>query len=183
MIPPVPTALRNLSELDEFKTTPFQTGYPTGQRTFYAGTDDVHGVLCKLLRSADYSIVVAMYGFADDELAQIIRDKLEDENCFVQLTLDSTQAAGKHEREILSRMDYPASSIATGRSEHGAIMHLKQAIIDGVILISGSTNWSTSGESLQSNELVVTADAYVCAEARARIDKIHSSILAKQRNG
>ncbi len=58
-------------------------------------------------------------------------------------------------------------------------MHLKEIIIDGCVLITGSTNWSGSGERLQDNQLTVIADATVCAEARARIDAIHNNMKAK----
>jgi hypothetical protein len=120
-----------------------------------------------------------MYGFDDDELAQIIKDKLVAENVYVQLTLDSSQAGGVHERTLLTGEDYPISSVAIGRSEKGAIMHLKEGVIDGVVHFSGSTNWSTGGESLQDNQLTVEINPVAAAMATARIGAIHASMLAK----
>ena len=158
---------------------PFPPSYPTHIRTFYAPVDDVHGCLAYLLKAVQKSLVVAMFGFNDDELADIIEEKLKAEHVTVQLTLDKRQAAGVSEHKLLAREHYPASTIAIGTSEHGAIQHLKEVVIDGCVLITGSTNWSDSGERLQDNQLTVISDAAVCAEARARIDAIHSNILNK----
>jgi len=87
-------ALSALAELDHFKATPFPPGYPTAARTFYSPVDDVHGALAAVLASAGSSVVVSMYGYDDPSLNEVLRTKLADAKIFVQLSLDSTQAAG-----------------------------------------------------------------------------------------
>lgn len=173
--------LSDLSVLDRFKAGPFPPGYPADVvRTFYSPVDDLKGALLYLINNARQEIRVAMYGLADADLAAALKAKLSEPSVLVQLTLDSSQAAGAHERKILETVKFPNSSVAIGTSEHGRIMHMKLMIIDGTILVTGSTNWSDAAEHLQDNELTVTIHPARAAEARLRIDAIHAHMLAKK---
>ncbi len=171
-------ALADLSAIAGYrKRGPWPPDQPADSYTFWAPDDDLHGVLATMIRSATHSLVLAVYGFADDDLAAAVHERLNDPACYVSLTLDSSQAAGVHERAILAKNAYPSNSVAIGQSEKHRIMHLKVAVIDMIYRVTGSTNWSTAGESLQDNELTVVRDRVLAADARAKIDLIHEAML------
>ena len=168
-----------ITDLDLFKVASPPSGYPANMRTFYSPEDHVPQVLQSVVSSVSKSIVVAMYGFDDDVLAAMLDTALQNPAIYVQITLDQSQAAGAHEKDLLAKYanDMKGNSVAIGQSEKGAIMHRKMVIVDGLWRISGSTNWSTSGETQQDNELTVIRDPMVCAEARPILDIEHDSAL------
>jgi PLD-like domain len=168
-------------QLGQFKQAQsFPHGYSREYLTFYAPRDPgVHEVLIWTLLQAKSSIAINMYGFDDPHVAALIRHHVASERVMVTLTLDSSQAAGTAEKPLLEtlRNDMPGNSIAVGRSERGKISHDKLMVVDGLYLISGSTNWSFGGEEQQDNQLTLSRDPIACAEARAVIDLDHDVML------
>jgi phosphatidylserine/phosphatidylglycerophosphate/cardiolipin synthase-like enzyme len=168
-----------MTDLDQFKTFGLDSKYPEDTRRFYSPHDDVHPVIMALLSEVRTSLVLSMFGFTDEEAATKIDGILDDESIYTQITLDSTQYGGKTEHELLTRFKNftPGNSIAIGRSEKGEIIHRKMMIVNGVWLVTGSTNWSLNGEQRQDNELSVTYNAVACAEARHILDLSHDKAL------
>ena len=160
-------------------------GQPTAADAWmlYSPIDDVHGALVDVLKGAQHSVVVAMYGFDDDELAEILRGHLANPAMYVQITLDRSQAGGVHEKALLAKFRHEdmGNSVAIGTSEKSAIMHRKMAIVDGVWLIAGSTNWSESGETKQDNELTIHRSAELSARARTVLDIEHDHALSQMK--
>lgn len=164
----------------------FLDGYPEDYRTFWAPADDLHGLLRDLIASAQHSVVVNMFGFTDETLMSLLHEKLATPSVYVQISLDRSQARGKKEGELLAEYlnDEEGNSVAIGTSEKLAISHLKVVIVDGVYTVTGSTNWSLSGERKQDNQLTLSRNAVVAAETRAVLDRNHDFMLkqmAKQR--
>jgi phosphatidylserine/phosphatidylglycerophosphate/cardiolipin synthase-like enzyme len=172
-------------DLGRFKAAgAFPADYPADTLTFYSPRDTgVHQVILWTLLQAQHSIVVNMYGLDDDDAVALIVEATAKPDVYVQLNLDSSQAGGVHERELLKkfRADEIGNSVAIGRSIHGAISHLKMLVVDGLYLIDGSTNWSASGEQKQDNQLTLSRERPRCAEARAIADLNHDAMLMQMR--
>jgi phosphatidylserine/phosphatidylglycerophosphate/cardiolipin synthase-like enzyme len=54
----------------------------------------------------------------------------------------------------------------------GPFMHLKAYEIDGEVLRTGSANFSTSGENMQDNDLIVIRDANAAAKFDAHFERM-----------
>ena len=174
-------SIPKFADLAQFSARGFPTGYPTDDHiTLFSPQDQLHAALAFFIDQVQHSLALAMYGFDDDALATAILRKLQDPNIFVQICLDSSQAAGVHEKKLLATVDYPSNNVAFGQSEAGgAIMHLKMGVMDGLDSFDGSTNWSGSGETKQDNSLTFTRHPLVAAHIRNKIDIIHSSMLTQ----
>ncbi len=160
---------------------PWPDGYPPDSATFFSPEDGVgiHQLLLDLVSVARVSIAINMFGWDDDDVDAAIQAKAADPSILVQISLDKSQAGGVHEKLLLANwFDKPiGTSIAVGQSVKHAISHLKVMIVDGVWVVSGSTNWSLSGEQQQDNQLTVTNNSVLAAQYRAILDINHIEML------
>ena len=118
---------------------------------FYVGRDDVHGILKHVLSRVSVSLYLNMFGFDDDELNEILKKIAVDKTITMLVTLDKSQAGGKHERALLDadrKADLALfnTHVAIGQSLTHQISHTKGFVADGKVAGEGSTNWSISGE-------------------------------------
>lgn len=141
-----------LYDLARFKAHGFLPGASPHVRFFHSGRDDVRGVVLDLIGRARHSLRITMYGYDDAAINDAVLAKIEDPGVTVTLTLDKSQAAGPHEKRLLdldrARLGADFNShIAIGQSEFGhQILHTKGFVVDGVVMVEGSVNWSDSGE-------------------------------------
>lgn len=157
--------------------------YPSNTRTLFSPEDNVHGLLKSLLGTGvRQSIVLNMYGYDDPELDELILGHAANPKIYVQMSLDSTQAAGVAEKKLVADLEgCPATNVAIGQSTKHAISHLKVLIVDGLYVVSGSTNWSLSGEGAQDNQLTIQNDPVIASEYRAILDRNHAAMLAQMK--
>jgi hypothetical protein len=159
----------------------FPDPYPVDVATWNSPRDPGgHAVLAWVMLQATHTLAINMYGFDDDLLAAILAMKASDPAVTIVVNLDKSQAGGVHEKVILAALssELPGNLIAVGNSEQHAISHLKYMVADGY-RVSGSMNWSMSGESKQDNELTVARIPALATEALAVILKDHSVMHAQ----
>jgi hypothetical protein len=118
---------------------------------FYVGRDDVHGILKHVLSRVSVSLYLNMFGFDDDELNDILKRIAVDKTITMLVTLDKSQAGGKHEKALLDadrKADLALfnTHVVIGQSATHQISHTKGFVADGKVAGEGSTNWSVSGE-------------------------------------
>jgi hypothetical protein len=142
----------NLLDLQQYKKEKFYaTSASKDFHLFYVGRDDVHNILKHVLSRVSISLYLNMFGFDDDELNDILMAKVLDPHVVMLITLDKSQAGGKHERALLDSDAGKdpigfSTHFVVGQSETHQISHTKGFIADGRVGGEGSTNWSRSGE-------------------------------------
>jgi hypothetical protein len=127
---------------------------------FYVGRDDVHAILKHVLSRVSISLYLNMFGYDDEELNDILMKIALDPTITMLVTLDKSQAGGKHEAALLTADEKHnlalfnthfvtkthVQEFVIGQSATHQISHTKGFVADGKVAGEGSTNWSDSGE-------------------------------------
>ncbi len=163
--------------LGQYKTGSFPLGYPTTIRTFYAPVDNVHGALMAMLDSAA-KLRISMFAYSDSNIDQLLKTKSAGD---FLMTLDDRFSGGQKEIDLLLAWDQSlfGTKVVVGTSSKGSLSHLKMVSIDDLYTITGSTNWTVSGQIYQDNQLTIIKNRYHAKEAAARIEAVHSHMLSE----
>jgi len=183
-----------LDELAQFtKEGQFDSRASKSVALFYAGRDNVHNALKYVLSRATISIVMNMFGYDDDDLNAVLMEKVRDPSILTVITLDKSQAGGKHEASLLAidKKDLAIfnTHFVIGESATHQISHTKGGVVDGKVAWEGSTNWSSSGEGTfvvkgngqaggpgykaQNNTNSFIIDPSICARFQAELISEH----------
>jgi hypothetical protein len=169
---------------------------------FMVGRDDCHGILHYLTPRETLGFKLNMFGYDDDVLNADIIGLMHNPSVHVQLSLDSSQAGGVHERKILAADraidgEAFAESVCILQSATHQISHTKGGVyVAQGIGFEGSMNWSDSGEGTgislkadvsnpagfkaQNNTLLVSTNPVFIARFTARLDAEHHIGLTQQ---
>jgi len=162
---------KNVKELAVMLMTP---GNPL--REYLTG--DVLGLLREFLERDDDELVrLALYELADPELLDVLRQRHKR----IRLILSNTSKndAGEWDNENSAFREELSNLIHKNKTDrmfnNGHIGHNKFAIYGGGEIMTGSTNWTWSGLSAQSNNAVIIqseklADAYASYWDRLKED-------------
>jgi phosphatidylserine/phosphatidylglycerophosphate/cardiolipin synthase-like enzyme len=163
--------------------SPFPADWPDDTYIFCSPRDPgVHEAIAAVLRSCARSCKVNMFGYDDDELDKILHGLAGDPTITFQMSLDSSQAGGVHERVLLLPWaKAEGTTIAVGHSIKSAISHMKVAVVDGLYVIDGSTNWSLSGEQKQDNQLGVRRNTAIARHYSDILDANHAAMLKQMK--
>jgi len=126
-------------------------------RFYLAPYDDIRTPLLSMISAAASSIYMEIYGFTLPELVDLLISKASS-GVYVGLLLDSTQAAGKAERDQLERIKGSKIEYYIGTSPRHRIRHSKFTIVDREWVEDGSLNYSASA-FLQNNSVRISKDA------------------------
>lgn len=116
------------------------------------------GLIIDLISRANESIHIMMYGFTLDELADALIDAAE-RGIEVKILIESETTGwrgSEHEKLI-------AHGVSVKLDSNPNLMHHKVMIIDGVILVTGSYNWTWSAEKENDENVVVIEDPTIAS--------------------
>src|SRR6516164_5414610 len=134
-------SLQTFSLLDLQQYTQEKTYSNTASKDFhlfYVGRDDVHDILKHVLSRTQVSLYLNMFGYDDDELNDIVMQKVFDPHITVLITLDKSQSGGKHEKQLLDLDKQHAlaafgTHFTVGQSLTHQINHTKGFVVDGKV--------------------------------------------------
>ena len=136
-----------------------------------AGAQEIHfspeerldAIDAAIIESAKLSIDFAAYSLNDGAVVDAL-NAAERRGVVVRIVLDP------RERHDFVRLGDLSDNVRVKRA--GPLMHLKAYAIDGLVLRTGSANFSAGGERQQDNDLIVIRDAGAAAKFDAHFERM-----------
>jgi len=149
---------------------------PTSQK--YKWEESVNGLIGHEIKTASRSVEAALFVFSDQNLADVLKAKRENEDLMVGAIIEP-KFGYRDYSELLdllglqmlnSKCQYeagnnpwsvPAQVAGLGILPRGDVLHHKFAVIDRSKVVMGSQNWSDSANYINDETLVVIEDTRI----------------------
>ena len=133
----------------------------------FSKPQDCASLIVRIIDGASRSVHVMMYSFTSDEIAEaLIRAK--NRGVDVKVVMESQQAGirGSEYRRLLD------AGIDVRLDGNPSLMHHKVVIIDGLIVITGSYNWSRAAEQDNDENLIVIRSPSIAAAYEEEFQRV-----------
>ena len=129
----------------------------------YAFSDlenDPKALLLQSINEADETLDIAIYHFGDKEIAQAVQDA-KDRGVSIRVITDAKKAKKKGRSEILD--DFLQNNIEV-KTIPSRKMHLKTAIIDERLVVTGSYNYTEASANENLEQLITVSNEELAAK-------------------
>ena len=135
----------------------------SAQEVHYSPEERLDAIDVQLISTAKQSVDFASYALTDRAVIDAL-NAADHRGVVIRIVLDPRE---RHDFVALGDL---ADNVRLKRG--GPFMHLKAYAIDGVLLRTGSANFSTSGENAQDNDLIVIRDAGAAARFDGHFERM-----------
>jgi phosphatidylserine/phosphatidylglycerophosphate/cardiolipin synthase-like enzyme len=126
------------------------------QAVCFSRVEQCDDLIINYISRANKTIYVAMFSFTNNRLADELI-KAKNRGVEVIVVLERSQVSSRSYTHI----NLMLANITVKLDGNPAYMHHKFAVIDGVIVITGSYNWTDSAEDRNDENLIIIADSGV----------------------
>ena len=126
---------------------------------------------------ANVSIHILIYSFTLDSIGDALVDAYE-RGILIQVVFEELQISQYSEYQKLKD-----AGITVRNDTNPDLMHDKVMIVDGIIVLTGSFNWSNNGESNNNENLIVIESTYVATVYEEEFAKIWGQSQPSDGNG
>ena len=153
---------------------PFGRAAEPGHRpeAHYSPSENLESIDAQEIAAAQLSIDMAAYVLSDGKVIEALTGAAE-RDVVIRLYLDRSQFeqhAPQTGSPLQALLAHP--NVSTKIKDEGALMHLKAYAIDGMLLRTGSGNFSRSGLAQQDNDLILTSDPATVDAFEANFERL-----------
>lgn len=139
-----------------------------------------HERIMGLVQNAKTRIRMSVYAFTDtklsDELIEAQRRGVD-----VKILADKSQSIAPYSRKVLNDLQTAGVPVDIGRSpEHGALLHAKFMVVDGIYTEDGSYNYTGKTANNQFNTLNFSSDPPRAMEFETTWARMQADIRRKR---